>query len=114
LTTGEYDCIKKYLGNHPIIVSPILENDLEKVTSASFPIIDTIKRLLVDVGAEGALMTGSGPSVFGVFRSSREAEEAREYIVSQELGDVFVVTNWEAPEASSLGRGRAGDGRLQV
>lgn len=94
LTTGEYDYIKKHLGKSPILVPPILENDLEKVTSARFPIIDTIKSLLVDAGAEGALMTGSGPSVFGVFGSLEEAEGARECIASQDVGDVFVVTNW--------------------
>ncbi|MCJ7594747.1 MAG: hypothetical protein MUO52_08275, partial [Desulfobacterales bacterium] len=67
----------------------------EKVTSTSFPIIETIKRLLVDAGAERALMTGSGPSVFGVFRSSTEAERAREVIASQDVGNVIVATNWE-------------------
>ena len=95
LTTGEYDYINKYLDNNPTVIPPILENDLEKVTSTSFPIIETIKRLLVDAGAEGALMTGSGPSVFGVFRSSTEAERAREVIASQDVGNVIVATNWE-------------------
>lgn len=95
LTAGEYDYINKHLGDNPKAISSILENDLEEVTSASFPIIDVIKRLLVDAGAEGALMTGSGPSVFGVFRSSKEAEGARADMASQDVGDVFLVTDWE-------------------
>lgn len=95
LTTGEYDYINKHLGNNPTVILPILENDLEKVTLASFPIIETIKRRLVEAGAEGALMTGSGPSVFGVFRSSSEAETAMEVIAFQGVGNVVVATNWE-------------------
>lgn len=95
LTTGEYEHILKSLRNDPLPISHILENDLEEVTSASYPIIDTIKRLLVNAGAEGALMTGSGPSVFGVFLSLDQATSARQYLISQNVGDVFVVTNWE-------------------
>lgn len=95
LTAGEYDYIKKYLVENPEAISPILENDLEKVTSASFPMIGAIKRQLLDAGAEGAMMTGSGPTVFGVFRSSGEAEGARAYMASQDVGDVFLVTSWE-------------------
>jgi 4-diphosphocytidyl-2-C-methyl-D-erythritol kinase len=95
LTTGEYEHILKSLRNDPLPISHILENDLEEVTSASYPIIDTIKRLLVNAGAEGALMTGSGPSVFGVFLSLDQATSAKQYLISQNVGDVFVVTNWE-------------------
>jgi 4-diphosphocytidyl-2-C-methyl-D-erythritol kinase len=35
-----------------------------------------MKRLLVSAGALGALMTGSGPTVYGVFSRKREAENA--------------------------------------
>ncbi len=98
LTRGEYDYIVKFLKNAPFAVSAILENDLEEVTSTRFPVIETIKEFLVNAGAEGALMTGSGPSVFGVFSSLNQALSAKQFLISQSLGDVFVATNWEGPK----------------
>jgi 4-diphosphocytidyl-2-C-methyl-D-erythritol kinase len=91
LTTGEYDYIVKNLKNDTFTISMLLENDLETVTTASFPIINTLKKLLVDAGAEGAIMSGSGPSVFGVFASQEKAESAKRLLVSHNPGDIFVA-----------------------
>lgn len=91
LTTGEYDYIVNALKNDTFTISRILENDLEKVTSASFPVINRIKKLLEDAGAEGAIMSGSGPSVFGVFLSPVKARSAKRSLMSMDLGDVFMV-----------------------
>ena len=91
LTTGEYDYIVKTLKNDTFTISRVLENDLETVTTASFPIINTLKKLLVDAGAEGAIMSGSGPSVFGVFASQEKAESAKTFLVSHNPGDIFVA-----------------------
>jgi 4-diphosphocytidyl-2-C-methyl-D-erythritol kinase len=100
LTRGEYDFIVKTLKSDPFRVSDLLNNDLERVTAAKFPIIESIKIRLMEVGAEGALMSGSGPSVFGVFSSLDQAEKARKSLISQNLGDVFVVTDWKRPQPS--------------
>jgi 4-diphosphocytidyl-2-C-methyl-D-erythritol kinase len=53
-----------------------LYNDLEAVTLALHPELGTIKNLLVDRGARGALMSGSGPSVFGLFPDPEAARKA--------------------------------------
>ena len=45
----------------------LLHNDLEVVTCQRHPVITTIKEHLLAGGAAGALMSGSGPTVFGVF-----------------------------------------------
>ncbi len=95
LTAGEYSYINNRLKKEIFDISQILENDLEEVTSASFPVIETIKKALLHAGAEGAIMTGSGPSVFGVFSSYNQALSAKQYILSQNLGDVFVATDWK-------------------
>lgn len=50
-----------------------LMNDFDPVVSVSFAEIDRAKRMLCDAGAEGAMLCGSGSSVFGVFRSSEDA-----------------------------------------
>lgn len=102
LTSKEDKYIKNFSVNNRAALFQILENDLEKVTSASYPIIETIKRRLLEAGAEGALMTGSGPSVFGVFPSSNSAISAKKNIISQNLGDVFLATHWQRPRDSGM------------
>ncbi len=54
----------------------ILHNDLESVTITAYPEIEEIKRDLLSQGAMGSLMTGSGPTVFGVFPYKKGAESA--------------------------------------
>lgn len=53
----------------------VMENDLETVTLARYPALGQIKQWLLERGAVGALMSGSGPTVFGVFGRKSEAEE---------------------------------------
>jgi 4-diphosphocytidyl-2-C-methyl-D-erythritol kinase len=55
---------------------PLLRNDLEAVTSSRHPEIAAIKQRLLQAGALGALMSGSGPTVFGVFAGQSAAETA--------------------------------------
>lgn len=55
---------------------PLLRNDLEAVTSTRHPEIAGIKARLMQAGALGALMSGSGPTVFGVFAEQAAAESA--------------------------------------
>ncbi|MEK6528012.1 MAG: 4-(cytidine 5'-diphospho)-2-C-methyl-D-erythritol kinase [Nitrospirota bacterium] len=51
-------------------------NDLEAVTIKSFPVIADIKDRLIGEGAIFSLMSGSGPTVFGIFNSAEEAMDA--------------------------------------
>jgi 4-diphosphocytidyl-2-C-methyl-D-erythritol kinase len=51
-------------------------NDLETVTVSAYPVIKTVKEALLRHGALGALMTGSGPTIFGLFSDSNEALKA--------------------------------------
>jgi 4-diphosphocytidyl-2-C-methyl-D-erythritol kinase len=60
----------------PEEISRLLWNDLEGVVSYKYPQIERMKKMLLSAGALGALMTGSGPTVFGVFSGKREAEKA--------------------------------------
>jgi 4-diphosphocytidyl-2-C-methyl-D-erythritol kinase len=66
-TTKKYklSCFQKHkAGSLPL---DEMHNDLEVVTSARYPEIEDMKRLLSESGASGTLMSGSGPTVFGVF-----------------------------------------------
>ncbi|MDY6853416.1 MAG: 4-(cytidine 5'-diphospho)-2-C-methyl-D-erythritol kinase [Thermodesulfobacteriota bacterium] len=57
-------------------VVDFLYNDLEAVTIKRFPEVQKIKEELIDKGAAGALMSGSGPTVFGIFFHREMAEKA--------------------------------------
>jgi 4-diphosphocytidyl-2-C-methyl-D-erythritol kinase len=105
LTTNEYASILSMLDRVSFEVADILENDLEKVTAFRFPVINTIKKYLKDAGAEGSLMSGSGPSTFGIFRSKDQALSAKRHLTSKDLGDIFVVAGFSehAPHHKNLG-----------
>jgi 4-diphosphocytidyl-2-C-methyl-D-erythritol kinase len=51
-----------------------IRNDLETVTLTEYPLVAEIKNWLLHQGAVAALMSGSGPTVFGVFRDTGQAE----------------------------------------
>lgn len=57
-------------------VAAILANDLEQVTIQRFPVIAGIKERLMALGAHGALMSGSGATVFGIFADEATARQA--------------------------------------
>ncbi len=58
-------------------------NDLETAAVAEYPDIITVKEALLKYGAIGALMSGSGPTVFGLFSSSAKARRASEKIYQE-------------------------------
>ena len=49
-------------------------NVLETVTIRDYPVIGEIKELMKTMGARGALMSGSGPTVFGIFDDEAAAK----------------------------------------
>lgn len=91
LTNDEYHVTIRNLLKMPMEACHLLENDLERVTVSRFPIIREIKQSLMDVGAIGALMSGSGPSVFGVFESRAGALHAKSVLDTTTSAHVFVV-----------------------
>jgi len=95
LTGDEYGYIKKFLGGKQFSLKQVLENDLEEVTAARYPIIEKIKGHLSLEGAEGALMTGSGPGVFGIFRRREKAARACDKLREKRWGEVFLTTDWQ-------------------
>ncbi|MBE0598589.1 MAG: 4-(cytidine 5'-diphospho)-2-C-methyl-D-erythritol kinase [Desulfuromonadales bacterium] len=56
----------------------LLRNDLERVTVARYPLLAEIKEALRAGGAIGTLMSGSGPTVFGLFAQEATARSAAE------------------------------------
>ena len=73
-----------------------LENDLEKVTIELFPVVGDIKEKLRSAGADAVLMSGSGPTVFGVFTGSAPHGENKLTDIANQLkqqyGDKVYIT----------------------
>lgn len=57
-----------------------MENVMETVTEKAYPIITDIKKMMLGNGAMNALMSGSGPSIFGVFTEEDTARAAAVYV----------------------------------
>jgi len=69
--------IIKYMGSRDIKnTAERMVNVLESVTAKQHPVIREIKNEIIKSGACGSVMSGSGPSVFGLFESEREARTA--------------------------------------
>ena len=71
-----------------------MANVLETVTVKEYPIIEEIKKKMLESGAENALMSGSGPTVFGVFTEEAGASEAMERIRKEKLAQQVFVTEF--------------------
>ena len=73
-------------------VASRMENVLETVTTKLYPQIEEIKQTMKESGAENAIMSGSGPTVFGLYTEKATAEQAAEKIRQQYgLSEVYVT-----------------------
>ncbi len=68
-----------------------MHNDLETATLKIHPIIEEIKKFMVGHGAEYALMSGSGPSIFAVLSSEQGAKQMAQYLEQVYRGRAFVT-----------------------
>ncbi len=55
---------------------PLLHNDLEPIASATHSVVGVIRHRLMKAGAVASMMSGSGPTVFGLFTDARSARNA--------------------------------------
>jgi len=66
-------------------------NDLEPGVEARFPVIREIKKALLDRGALGALMTGSGSAVYGLFADRETAQNMRQALPCRAGWQIFAT-----------------------
>jgi len=69
----------------------LLVNDLERVTIRRYPRLAFLKDRLIQEGADGALMSGSGSSVFGIFLKRQRAREAFRRLRKEEGVRAYLV-----------------------
>lgn len=74
-----------------------MENVMETVTEKEYTIITRIKDDMMEQGALNAMMSGSGPSIFGIYESKEQADKAAKHIeemlkMGNVRADIFVTT----------------------
>lgn len=69
-------------------------NVLESVTARQYPVIDKLKERMKELGALNSMMSGSGPTVFGIFVNERVAREAFEQMKSEKLVPQLFLTEF--------------------
>ncbi|MEF9941423.1 MAG: 4-(cytidine 5'-diphospho)-2-C-methyl-D-erythritol kinase [Lachnospiraceae bacterium] len=74
-------------------IATSMGNVLEMVTMEEYPVIGKLKTAMKEAGALNAMMSGSGPTVFGIFRDRKTAKEAYHTIKEQGLAKQVYVTN---------------------
>jgi 4-diphosphocytidyl-2-C-methyl-D-erythritol kinase len=75
------------------------ENDFEAPVFATHGKLREIKQRLQDHGAEIALLSGSGATVFGVFMDEARARHAQAQFVAEKSMKVFVIPTCSGPLA---------------
>ena len=79
-------------------VCSCLSNVLEAVTVKNYPIIDNIKSVMLKNNAMGSLMSGSGPTVFGIFSSKAAGLSAlKELKYDLKIRDICLTTVFNRP-----------------
>jgi 4-diphosphocytidyl-2-C-methyl-D-erythritol kinase len=79
---------------------PLMHNDLQRAAVSLEPAITGALALLHEAGALAALVSGSGPAAFGIFRSGVEAEGARRSIVERWPGETVLAASVDASYAA--------------
>ena len=74
-------------------VAECMGNVLEQVTIPVYPVIEQIKNVMKEGRAMNAMMSGSGPTVFGLFEDRQSAKRAAQKIKEQKLAKQVYVTS---------------------
>ncbi len=75
----------------------LMDNVLETVTEKKYTEITAIKNVMNGHGAMRAMMSGSGPTVFGLYENKKDAEAAAEAIREQKLAKQVFVSGFYHP-----------------
>lgn len=96
----DIDGIMKHIKEQDLYgASKLFGNVLETVTEKEYPIITDIKNKMVENGAIVSLMSGSGPTVFGLFDNVKVAEKAFYEFKVSSLGKQVYLTTLFQPHA---------------
>lgn len=89
LTTKRRNHIFSRLYESSFTIDRAFHNDLEAAVIPMYPELTLIKDHLMETGAEGALMTGSGPTIFGVFPDRSRLDIACDHL--EKVSDEWII-----------------------
>ena len=69
-----------------------MSNLLESVTAVKYPQIEEIKKSMIELGAINSIMSGSGPTFFGIFGNRKEAKKAYKTIKEKGIAKRLFLT----------------------
>jgi len=69
-----------------------MDNILQTVTTRNYPIVNRIKDKMIEMGALTSIMSGSGPTVFGIFNDSEASRKAYQYFKNGNYGKQVFLT----------------------
>lgn len=75
-------------------MADLMGNVLETVTIPAHPVIKEIKDFMIKHGAVNAMMSGSGPTVFGLYNNHRQAETACEALREAGIAKMVFLTTF--------------------
>ena len=76
-------------------VAGLLCNVLESVTIKKYDVIAEYKQMMLDKGAMASMMSGSGPTVFGLAKNREQAESIADVLRQETNADVFVSRTFQ-------------------
>ena len=82
---------KKIIAQDLKAMAPLLCNVLESVTIKKYEVIERYKKLMLEKGALVSMMSGSGPTVFGLTAKKSEALRIAGFLRHVTRADVFVT-----------------------
>lgn len=88
---------KRDISRHDAEGTPWFHNDLQGVVEARHPQVQAAREALLSEGAAGAMMSGSGPTVFGVFAEERTARGAADQLSGLRLGEAVFARALTGP-----------------
>lgn len=94
LTIPQYDVkllISAIEKNNLFLLSSVIFNSLEQITTKVYPQIRRIKEKFIQIGLKSFLMSGSGPTMFGFVSSRKEALSLQERLKKNRSWQVFVT-----------------------
>ena len=75
-------------------MSSLLYNVMEDVTVPEYPIIADIKKMMIKNGALNSIMSGSGPTVFGIYDNLEKAENTMKLLKKSNLTEQLYLTKF--------------------
>lgn len=101
----DIDGMVQAIRNHDLYgITDRMGNVLESVTCPAYPVIDEIKAQMMKNGAVNAMMSGSGPTVFGIFDDPDKAEFARDQLKISGLSKQTFLTTVSKPGGTKYGK----------